>query len=114
MLLISVHVKPPLTDDCHLTTIPVWPVSKTVPALTPEQAKRLVDELVVPPTDTALTVIDPVALACEQLPVVCTEYVNTPEALGMPEIVTIPPLTAPTTPAGKPANVALVAPPPNV
>jgi hypothetical protein len=59
-----------------------------------------------------VTVIVPVAVTAGvvQPPVVVTVYVNVPEAVGIPLIVTTPAAHAPVTPAGNPLNVAPVAP----
>ena len=57
-----------------------------------------------------LTVIVPVVVAGGQPPVVVTVYVNVPLTVGVPLIVTVLFAHEPVTPAGKPVNVAPVAP----
>jgi len=57
-----------------------------------------------------LTVIVPVVVAGGQPPVVVTVYVNVPLTVGVPLIVTVLFAHEPLTPAGKPVNVAPVAP----
>jgi hypothetical protein len=59
---------------------------------------------------SAVTVIDPVAVITPQPPVRVTVYVNGPEAVGVPLIVTTLASHVPVTPAGKPVTVAPVAP----
>jgi hypothetical protein len=63
--------------------------------------------------DTVLlgvTVIVPVVVITPQPPVRVTVYVNGPEAVGVPLIVTTLASQVPVTPAGKPVTVAPVAP----
>jgi len=57
-----------------------------------------------------LTVIVPVVVAGGQPPVVVTVYVNVPLTVGVPLMVTVLFAHEPLTPAGKPVNVAPVAP----
>ena len=57
-----------------------------------------------------LTVIVPVVVAGGQPPVVVTVYVNVPLTVGVPLIVTVLFAHEPVTPAGKPVNIAPVAP----
>jgi hypothetical protein len=59
---------------------------------------------------SAVTVIVPVAVITPQPPVRVTVYVNGPEAVGVPLIVTTLASHVPVTPAGKPVTVAPVAP----
>ena len=55
MFTISVHVVPPSVDNCHLTTLPVRPLSVNYPLFVPAQTETF--ELTVPPCDTGYTVI---------------------------------------------------------
>ena len=57
-----------------------------------------------------VTVIVPVVVIAPQPPVRVTVYVNGPEAVGVPLIVTTLASHAPVTPAGNPVTVAPVAP----
>ena len=52
---IVVQVVPPLMEDSHLTTEPVWPLKASVPLLAPEQTAAF--EATEPPTEPAFTVI---------------------------------------------------------
>ncbi len=58
----------------------------------------------------ALTVIVPVFVMLPHPPVNVTVYVNVPEAVGVPLIVTTFATQLPDTPAGKPVTLAPVAP----
>jgi hypothetical protein len=61
-------------------------------------------------TGSALTFIVPLAVTAPHPPVNVTVYPNEPVADGVPLMVTTPPDQLPDTPAGKPENVAPVAP----
>ena len=70
MLEIVLHVLPPSVELSHLITLPVCPLSVSVPLLEPEQTVAL--EETEPPTETGLTVIVAAEeLADEQTPL-CT------------------------------------------
>ena len=64
VLVISLQVVPPSTDDCHFTTLPVLPDKVSVPLLEPVQTE--VDEDTVPPTDTGSTVMVTAAVFSEE------------------------------------------------
>ena len=53
-MLISFQFDPPLVDDCHFCTVPVFPVSVKVPLFVPLHTEAL--EFTTPPVGPALTV----------------------------------------------------------
>ncbi len=74
-----------------------------------------IHKVCVPPEESVIvlsefTVIVPLAEAVPQPPVKDTVYVNVPETLGVPLIVTTSEAQFPVTPVGKPVTVAPVAP----
>ena len=66
VLAIGDQVEPPLIEDSHLTTLPVWPLKLSVAPLAPEQTVAL--DATVPPTETGLTVIVAAAEFAVQVP----------------------------------------------